>query len=67
MARTINHIERISDSFDALAPEDQRDIVAELFTRLSPIGANIAMRVMTCWHNTQTAQLGARCHPGGSS
>lgn len=34
MGRTIDHVERISESFNALTPEMQYEMVAELFARL---------------------------------
>lgn len=35
MPRTINHIDRVIESFDVLEPMTQGDMVAELFSRLS--------------------------------
>jgi hypothetical protein len=35
MARTIDHVERVSDSFDSLSEETQCDMVSELFNRMS--------------------------------
>ena len=32
--RTINHVERVSDSFDSLPAASHEDVLAELFTRL---------------------------------
>lgn len=36
MARTIDFVERVSESFDALAEATKGDMVAELFSRLEP-------------------------------
>lgn len=46
MARTIDHISRISDSFDALDTMSQSDIAYELFTRLNdPAKADALRRI----------------------
>ena len=46
MGRTINHVERISESFDALDSMTQSDIVFELFTRLTDAAKQSAFRRM---------------------
>ncbi len=44
MARTIDHIGRISESFDALDSMSQSDILCELFTRLTDPAKAEALR-----------------------
>ena len=44
MARTIDHISRISESFDALDTMSQADITYELFTRLEAAPKQDALR-----------------------
>ena len=44
MARVVDHIARVSDSFDALDTMTQSDIVCELFTRLSDPAKAAAIR-----------------------
>ena len=47
MARTTDHVERISESFDTLDSMTKADIVAELFTRLDAPAKAEAYRRMT--------------------
>ena len=44
MGRTVDHIERISDSFDTLDTMTQADMVSELFGRLSTEAKDSAKR-----------------------
>ena len=44
MARTIDHLERVSESFDTLDSMTQADIICELFTRLAESAKTEALR-----------------------
>lgn len=63
MARTINHLDRVSESFDMLDPMAQVDIVAELFTRLDAGQASHAMMLMSFWCKRQARHAGSEVPP----
>lgn len=47
MARTVDHLERVSESFDALDSVTQADIICELFSRLEDPAKTEALRRIT--------------------
>lgn len=56
MSRTPDHINRISDSFDALAPDAQVDILAELFTRIDQDHQVATVRLMRFWQSHEAGR-----------
>lgn len=46
MPKLIDHVERVSESFDVLSPRTQGDMVCELFGRLTPTEKASAWRAM---------------------
>jgi hypothetical protein len=48
MPKKINHIERLSESFDALAPQDRPIMLAQLFARLSEYEKQVYSSVVSC-------------------
>ncbi len=49
MARTIDHLNRVSESFDMLCDDEKKSIVAELYTRLTNQQAEHTMRLISFW------------------
>ncbi len=53
MARTIDHLNRVSESFDQLTQDEKQDIVAELYTRLYPRQASNTMKLIEFWNRVE--------------